>query len=99
MTDEEQEEERRRRKLARRQAKKMAKHLAELGLDENGNRIDNLTLLNYPVRECKFSLPGFHEAIAVNPLVSLLGGIILWLFVVWSVGMWRVSHCMVQTNE
>lgn len=59
-------EEERLRQNEKRRAKRLAKHFAELGLDENGDPTDNFSLLKYPVSEWKFELPGFHEAVAVN---------------------------------
>lgn len=62
----------------RRRAKKMAKRLAALGLDEEGNELDNYSLSKYPVREWKFTLPGMKDDIALNPVVSLIGVSVLW---------------------
>jgi hypothetical protein len=76
----------RRRKKEERRAKRLAKHLAELGLDENGDPIDNFSLLKYPVREWKFKLPGFHEPIALNLVVTFIGVVCLWGMVMWSSG-------------
>jgi hypothetical protein len=76
----------RRRKKEQRRATRLAKHLAELGLDENGDPIDNFSLLKYPVREWKFKLPGFHEPIALNPAVTFIGVVCLWGMVMWSSG-------------
>jgi hypothetical protein len=88
-------EERRLKKLQK-QAKKVAEHFAALGLDENGDPLDNFSLLKYPVRECKFTIPGCHEPIAINPVVVLIGVFCLWGMVLWNVGkcghLERVQH-------
>jgi hypothetical protein len=83
--DEIRKEERRRKKLLR-QAKQQAKLFAELGLDENGNPLDNFSLLKYPVREWIVTLPGMNDAIALNPVVTLIGVVLLWGLVVWTTG-------------
>jgi hypothetical protein len=70
----------------RRRAKKMAKRLAALGLDEEGNELDNYSLSKYPVREWKFTLPGMKDDIALNPVVSLIGVGVLWGIVCWYSG-------------
>jgi hypothetical protein len=77
-------EDERRLKKEQRRAKRLAKHLAELGLDENGDPIDNFSLLKYPVREWKFKLPGFDESIAINPVVTFIAVVCLWAIVLWS---------------
>jgi hypothetical protein len=76
----EQEEARARRKQLR-QAEKMVKRLAKLGLDEHGDPLDNFSLLKYPVREWKFRVPGFQEAVAINPVVTLIAVAVLWSIV------------------
>jgi hypothetical protein len=86
------EEERRRKKLLR-HAKKQAKLFAELGLDENGNPIDNFSILKYPVREWKFTLPGSKGQIALNPVVTLIGIVCLWSLVIWCRGKFSFGHC------
>lgn len=78
-------EERRRKKLIKR-AKSQAKLFAELGLDENGNPFDNFSLLKYPVREWILTLPGLHDPIALNPVVSMLAIVSLWGLVLWTAG-------------
>jgi hypothetical protein len=83
--DEEREEERRRKKHLRR-AERLAKRFAALGLDEHGNALDNFSLLKYPVREWKFTIPGTQEPIALNPAVTLVGVVCLWGIVCWSSG-------------
>jgi hypothetical protein len=80
------EDERQRKKEQRRAKRHLAKHLAELGLDENGEPIDNFSLLEYPVREWKFKLPGFHDPVALNPAVTLIAVACLWGIVLWSSG-------------
>jgi hypothetical protein len=70
----------------RRRAKKMVKRLAALGLDEEGNELDNYSLSKYPVREWKFTLPGMKDDIALNPVVSLIGVGVLWGIVCWYSG-------------
>jgi hypothetical protein len=76
----EQEDARSRRKQLR-QAEKMVQRLAKLGLDEHGDPLDNFSLLKYPVRECKFKVPGFQEAMAINPVVTLIAVAVLWSIV------------------
>jgi hypothetical protein len=83
--DAEKEEERRRKKQLRR-AEKLAKHFAAMGLDEHGNALDNFSLLKYPVREWKCTIPGTQEPIALNPAVTLIGVVSLWGIVCWSSG-------------
>jgi hypothetical protein len=80
------EDERRRKKEQRRAKRHLAKHLAELGLDEHGEPTDNFSLLKYPVREWKFKLPGLHEPIALNPVVTFISVVCLWGIVLWSSG-------------
>jgi BCCT, betaine/carnitine/choline family transporter len=79
-------EERRRLKKEARQREKMIARLAELGLDEHGEKLDNFSILKYPVREWKFSIPGSSEQIALNPAVSLMGIFVLWSLVGWASG-------------
>lgn len=76
----ENEEEKRRRKEIRRH-KKVVDRLALLGLDENGEPLDNFSLLKYPVREWIFTLPGSREKIALNPAVTVLSMVGLWVLV------------------
>jgi BCCT, betaine/carnitine/choline family transporter len=76
-------------RLERRRArakKKLAAHMAALGLDENGQPLDNFCLLKYPVREWKFTLPCSQEPVAVNPVVALIGVACLWALVIWTTG-------------
>jgi hypothetical protein len=82
------DKEKRRLRKQLRQAKKLAKQLESLGLDENGNDVDqNFALSDYPVREWTFTFPGMpHETVALNPLVSLIGIVCLWGLVVWYTG-------------
>jgi hypothetical protein len=84
--DDHDDDDERRIKKEQRRVKRLAKQLAELGLDENGDPIDNFSLLKYPVREWKFKLPGFHEPIAINPVVTLMAVSCLWGLVWWSSG-------------
>lgn len=81
----ESEEERTLRKQLRR-AKKMARHLEKLGLDENGEELDNFSLSKYPVRESTFTISGMNDRVAVNPVVTLMAIIVLWSIVVWCTG-------------
>jgi hypothetical protein len=74
---------------ALRQREKMIQRLAALGLDENGEKLDNYSLLKYPVREWMISLPGAAERIAVNPFVTLIGIVLLWGIIGWSGGTLR----------
>jgi hypothetical protein len=64
----------------------LAKQFAALGLDEHGNELDNFSLLKYPVREWKLTIPGTQEPIALNPAVTLIGVVSLWGIVCWSSG-------------
>jgi hypothetical protein len=76
-------------RLERRRArakKKLAAHMAALGLDENGQPLDNFSLLKYPVREWKFTLPCSQEPVAVNPVVALIAVACLWALVIWTTG-------------
>jgi hypothetical protein len=79
-------EERRRRKKEARQREKMMARLAELGLDEHGEKLDNFSILKYPVREWILTIPGSSEKIALNPVVTLLGILVLWGLVGWAIG-------------
>jgi hypothetical protein len=78
------DEERRRRNKMIRRAKKHEKEMAALGLDINGEPLDNYSLSKYPVREWKLTLPGFQGHIALNPLVNLIGLVCLWSVVAWT---------------
>jgi hypothetical protein len=90
-------EESRRLKKEARQREKMIARLAELGLDEHGEKLDNFSLLKYPVREWKFSIPGCSEQIALNPAVTLIGVLVLWSLVGWAIGTWiRAIRSAVQ---
>lgn len=64
-------------------AAKHAQKMAELGLDMNGEPLDNYSLAKYPVREWKLHLPGFQGHIVLNPVVNLIGIVCLWAFVAW----------------
>jgi hypothetical protein len=75
----EDDEERRLRKELRR-AKKMARHLERLELDENQNET------NYPVRECKFTILGMTDKVAINPAVTLIAVSGLWAIAIWCSG-------------
>jgi hypothetical protein len=70
----------------RRRAKKMAKRLAALVPDDEGNELDDYSLSKYPVREWKFTLPGMKDDIALNPVVTLVGVGVLWGIVCWYSG-------------
>jgi hypothetical protein len=85
LTEAEQED--RRRKKSERRAAKVKQELAELGLDEYGQPLDNYSILKYPVREWKFKIPGTSQPIALNPVVTLIGVLLIWGIVVWSTGM------------
>jgi hypothetical protein len=52
-----------------------------------GDPLDNFSLLKYPVREWKFKLPWFHEAVAVNPVVTFVAAVCLWGMVLLNTGM------------
>jgi hypothetical protein len=80
------DEERRRRKKELRRKEKLAAHFAELGLDENGEKLDNFSLLKYPVREWLIAIPGTTEPIALNPIVTLIGIGCLSFIMVWCSG-------------
>lgn len=79
-------EERRREKKNEKRAKKMAEQLEALGLDENGDPLDNFCLSKYPVREWIFKLPHSVEPVALNPVVTLIGVAVLWGVFIWSSG-------------
>jgi BCCT, betaine/carnitine/choline family transporter len=79
-------EERRRRKREARQREKMIARLAELGLDENGEKLDNFSILKYPVREWILSLPGSAGKIAFNPAVTFMAVLVLWGLVGRAIG-------------
>lgn len=68
-----------------RSAKKHEKQMAALGLDVNGEPLDNYSLTKYPVREYKLMVPGFQGShIALNPVVNMLGIVVLWSIVAWT---------------
>jgi hypothetical protein len=67
-------------------AKKMAKRLAALVPDDEGNELDDYSLSKYPVREWKFTLPGMKDDVALNPVVTLVGVGVLWGIVCWYSG-------------
>jgi hypothetical protein len=96
--DDETAEERRIRK-ALRKAKKMAKHLERLGLDENGNELD-ASYDKYPVRTWNFTVPGLHDKVAINPAVTMIGVVCLWSLVVWCHGKFNRRNVVgpLQTN-
>jgi hypothetical protein len=79
----EEKEARRLAKKEQRRQEKAIKQLAELGLDENGQELDNYSLEKYPIREFKFTLPGFHNPVAFNPVVTLIGITSIWGIVTW----------------
>jgi hypothetical protein len=74
--DDDEAAERRLRRQMRR-AKKMAKHLERLGLDENEDKP------GYPVREYKFTIPGMSDQVVINPVVALISIAWLWGIVLW----------------
>jgi hypothetical protein len=80
------DEEHRRHKKELRRKEKMKAHFAELGLDEHGEKLDNFSLLKYPVREWLIAIPGTTEPIALNPIVTLIGVGCLVSIMVWSSG-------------
>lgn len=80
------ESEERRLKRRLRRAKKMAKHLENLGLDEEGNELDNFSLAKYPVREWKFTIAGMRDEVAINPVTTLIAIVWLWGIVLWCAG-------------
>lgn len=69
-----------RRKKELRRAKRLAERLAQLGLDANGDPLDNFSLLTYPVREWKFKVPGVVTFICIATL---------WALVLWNTGKQR----------
>jgi hypothetical protein len=80
------DEESRRRKKELRRKEKLKAYFAELGLDENGEKLDNFSLLKYPVREWIVTIPGTTEPIALNPVVTLIGIGCLCFIICWSSG-------------
>jgi hypothetical protein len=86
LKDGEMDDKSRHRTKAMHQREKMIQRLAALGLGENGEKLDNYSLLKYPVREWMISLPGVSEPIAVNPFVTLIGIVLLWGIIGWSGG-------------
>jgi hypothetical protein len=77
--DNEHRQELRRLKNLRKQADKVVEHFKALGLDEFGQPIDSVAAIKFPVRERQFTLPGSQEKIAINPVVTFIGGILPWL--------------------
>jgi BCCT, betaine/carnitine/choline family transporter len=70
-----------------RKAKRIAKHLEDLRLEEEeGDELDNFSLAKYPVREFKFTIPGMSDELALNPVVTLIGVVVLWSVVLWCTG-------------
>lgn len=77
--------EERRLKKEQRRALKVKQHMAELGLDEHGNPLDNYSLLTYPVRECQITVPFLgNQPIALNPVVTLISVGAIWSIVLWN---------------
>jgi hypothetical protein len=95
--DDEPAEERRIRK-ALRKAKKMAKHLERLGLDETGNELDD-SYEKYPVRIWNFTIPGLHDKVAINPAVTMIGVVCLWSLVVWCHGTFNRTNVVGPTSN
>jgi hypothetical protein len=75
-----------RRKKEERRKKKVIQRLAALGLDEHGEKLDHYSILKYPVREWRVILPGSQEPIAFNPIVTLIGMVVLWFTALWISG-------------
>jgi hypothetical protein len=73
-------------KRRRKREARLVKRLAALGLDEHGDELDHYSLQTYPVREWKFTLPGFSDPVALNPVVSLIGLVFIWGVVGWCAG-------------
>jgi hypothetical protein len=69
-----------------RRAEKRVARLRELGLDENGDPLDNFMLSKYPVREWTFTLLGSTENVAINPVVFTIAIVCLWSLALWSSG-------------
>jgi hypothetical protein len=82
MTDQE------KRRLAKhlRRADKHAKRMQEMGLDANGEPLDNFCLTKHAVREWKFNIPGSRDQVALNPVVFCLSVVCLWSLAIWSRG-------------
>lgn len=66
-----------------RKAAKMSKQLEALYQDSDE---EGFSLLKYPVRECKLSIPGMQGEIAINPVVTLIAVVCLWAIVIWCKG-------------
>lgn len=47
---------------------------------------EDFDLEKYPVKEWSFTLPGFKEPIAFNPITSLIGIGLLWGLAIWCMG-------------
>jgi hypothetical protein len=80
------EEDELRRKKEERRKKKVIQRFAALGLDEHGEKLDHYSILKYPVREWKVALPGSQEQITFNPIVTLIGMVVLWATTGWISG-------------
>jgi hypothetical protein len=63
-------------------ARKIAKHLERLGLDVEGNELHD-SCSKYPVRSWKFTIPGMHDKVTINPVVTVIGVVCLWSLVIW----------------
>lgn len=75
--------ERRRCKEAQREESRVRK-LAELGLGTDGKPLDNYSILQYPVRECKFTF--LKQTVAFNPVVTTVGLVVVWGIVLQTTG-------------
>jgi hypothetical protein len=74
------------RRKEERQKKKVIERLAALGLDEHGEKLDHYSILKYPVREWRVTLLGSQEPIAFNPIVTLIGMVVLLSTALWISG-------------
>jgi hypothetical protein len=52
--------------------------------DSDGDR--EFDVDKYPVREWEFVIPGFRDPVAINPVVSAIGVIVLWGLAIWCMG-------------
>jgi hypothetical protein len=84
--DDIEKEERRRRKKERRRQEKRKEYFASFGLDENGEKMDNFSILKYPVREWKINIRAAVDPIALNPIVTLIAVVCLFSIICWSSG-------------
>jgi hypothetical protein len=80
------EEEKRRLAKHLRRADKHAQRMQEMGLDANGEPLDNFCIAKHPVREWKFNIPGSRDQVALNPVVFCLSVVCLWSLAIWSRG-------------